>query len=474
MITGFILTGVYTIRTIIGISWYLTWPLRICIRVITQRRKNRTAIIPTTIQDDNVELGTPLEDLRPNYYATVSRGIRRHRNRLLLPGGLLIIAILINTCDSCSNFAMMSTSTTDCIYSHEQQRTCQVRINTRLAISPVGQGSCLHITDSRSQTLGTITIQTQSIVLRCQKELLYHIPRASVKCDSSHECCNILQGHECTYNSCSDFGINDTIKAFGSISNTLGWSSCTPVLPGCFWPQTHDCQSSRITIINPTGQTYSVYTCPEWVYAVKLKVGFHLGANVTTDTISFFAGKSASVHKVNFSLISASVPPIPALEECIISNGFKTALTPCNIRGELSTKHVGEIQCNTGMDATHVSNNCIGGFDLVQAQIDDNGIRCNSNLMDPELILQTNQLPLKLETGVLLPSDDSVNYEVSSSAILEIQMEGCYSCKGGSTLFIHAETDGASTTATIECQEVAYFTSIHITSVPTTLQLIMK
>lgn len=402
-IAGFILTGIYIFRTMISISWYLSWPLRFCVRKITQRRKTRISIIPTTVQEDDIEARVPLGNREPSSYATVTRGIRRHRNRLLLPGGILIIGILLPFSEQCSNFAMMSALSSDCTYSHEIQRSCRVRLNTRLAISPVGQDSCFHITDSRSETLGAIIVQTESIVLRCKKEILYHIPRAKTKCDSSRICFNILQGHECTYNSCADFGVNDTIKACNHTRSSLGWSSCVPVYPSCFWPQTNDCLFSRITMTNPTGQTYSVYMCPEWVYAVQLKVQFHIANNVTTDAITLYAGKSATVHKVNFSLISATVPPIPTLSECILSNGRKMAMTNCNKRGEMSKNRVGEIQCNSDADALHVNNQCFGSFELVKAQIDDNGIRCNSELIDPELVLQTNQLPLKLETGMLIP-----------------------------------------------------------------------
>jgi hypothetical protein len=158
----------------------------------------------------------------------------------------------------------------------------------------------------------------------------------------------------------------------------------------------------------------------------------------------------------------------------------------CNKRGELTTNRIGEIQCNSIDEAQSVVKRCLGSHDLIKAQVDDNGIRCNSELIDPEK-------PLKLASGVLIPFENSISYEVSGSTILEIQLNtdsliitqetetvqcdvqfikltGCYSCISGANLFIHGQTKEGSTTATLECPTIGFFSPLYITPNVTTFQ----
>jgi hypothetical protein len=344
------------------ISWYLSWPVRCLIRSLKQRSNKST---PNPRHDE--EVGIPLIHLEtpPNPYAPTTSRIRRPRHRSYLMN-LFQLLNLIAITHTCSNFAMLSASTTECDYTREGQRTCWLRINTRLAISPIGQKSCLRLDDSRSGTLGTITIQTQAISVRCKKELLYYIPRASTKCDSSRQCFNILRSHECTYDSCANFNVNSTIAEFGHTTSQLGWSSGFPVLPGCFWPSTHDCHFARSTLINATGQTHTVFSCPEWTYATTLvQVQLHLGGNVTTNAVTLYVGKTATVHEIELSLVSATMPPTPLRDTCVLTNDHRIAITPCNKRGELTTNRIGEIQCNSIEEAQTVDMKCMGSHDLI-------------------------------------------------------------------------------------------------------------
>ncbi|OXA36776.1 envelope glycoprotein [Folsomia candida] len=183
IIAGIILTGIYMVPTTMSISWYVSLPLRLCIRTLIRYRRAKASKIPRTMQDIDEESGTPLIDLPPNPYAPSSRGVRRSKNRLLhlLSIATCIMVPLVALSNACSDYSMMSAASTECQYTHDQERACQIRLNTRLVVSPLGQESCLHIKDSRLETLGTISIKTQSIVLRCKEELLYYVPRPSVK-----------------------------------------------------------------------------------------------------------------------------------------------------------------------------------------------------------------------------------------------------------------------------------------------------
>lgn len=155
------------------------------------------------------------------------------------------------------------------------------------------------------------------------------------------------------------------------------------------------------------------------------------------------------------------------------------ALCPCNQRGEITANRIGEIQCNTESEAQHIARTCLGSLTLVRSQVDANGIRCESRLIDPEAILKAKQLPLKLQTGVLLTTDGAIRYEMTNAALLEVQLDathlriqkvienvvceiqfikisGRFQCIGGATLFLHSETDGDPTTATLECAKASF------------------
>ncbi|OXA36775.1 envelope glycoprotein [Folsomia candida] len=102
------------------------------------------------------------------------------------------------------------------------------------------------------------------------------------------------------------------------------------------------------------------------------------------------------------------------------------ALCPCNQRGEITANRIGEIQCNTESEAQHIARTCLGSLTLVRSQVDANGIRCESRLIDPEAILKAKQLPLKLQTGVLLTTDGAIRYEMTNAALLEVQLDATH------------------------------------------------
>jgi len=110
-----------------------------------------------------------------------------------------------------------------------------------------------------------------------------------------------------------------------------------------------------------------------------------LGNNITTDIVTLYPGKTANVNQVELSMISASLPPTPTLDECIVTDNHRVAITPCNKRGEVMMNRIGEIQCNSIEEAQGVSRTCLSSDELVSTQIDDNGNRCHLQMMNPEL-----------------------------------------------------------------------------------------
>jgi hypothetical protein len=107
---GLIILCTQVLRTAKNISWYLSWPVRCLIRSLKRRSPKST---PKSRNDE--EAGIPLIhlDTPPNPYAPTTSRIRRPRHRSYLMN-LFQLLNLIAITQTCSNFAMLSASTTEC------------------------------------------------------------------------------------------------------------------------------------------------------------------------------------------------------------------------------------------------------------------------------------------------------------------------------------------------------------------------
>lgn len=233
--------------------------------------------------------------------------------------------------------------------------------------------------------------KTKSMSIACQKRLLYYVPRARVNCQSHAQCYSLYTSSDCHGDKCGDFQVNDTIKALESTREHLGWSSCAAYrIPSCTWWLTRDCIFSRSAFVNPTEETYEVFNCSEWNYAVNLEIIIHANGNGTTASITVHSGPKIPIFGITVELISASIPPAPILNQCFIRRLNQIAISPCNDREELGEGRLGEIQCNTEAEAATLKTSCKAKQSLINTQIDSTGIKCSSELIDPQLLL-TNQ-----------------------------------------------------------------------------------
>lgn len=158
---------------------------------------------------------------------------------------------------------------------------------------------------------------------------------------------------------------------------------------------------------------------------------------------------------------------------------------------------IGELQCDSVEAASTITPNCSGTQGLVTFIPDSEGVRCSSALIDPEMIIQTQPLPLKIENGVLTAVGDSVEFDTTSSALLELQItsrnltltaaiqqgtcsasflkiEGCYSCLGGAVVFMEASTSSSTeVTGTLECPKGQLFSQFQISNQTSVHKLIV-
>jgi len=399
---------------------------------------------------------------------------------------------------SCSDFSGLTVSNRECITT-AGTTNCSVQINTRLEVSPVNQESCFHITDSNSRLLGSISIKTKSLTLRCMKEELYFAPQPVVRCFSHNVCYNLYASSDCHGNKCIKFGANDTIKAFKEYMDTYGYSLCETISNNhCWLLATKDCSYGRVSFTNPSGLAYPVFRCPEWRYAVTLEVTTHLGKQKMTNTTTLYPGKTTLIEGIKFSLISATLPVTPVLNDCILQHGRQYSVVPCNDRDEYVSNRLGELKCPTMASARKLSPACMGSVQLVRTEVDSFSIKCFSQLIDPQKLLNNNKLPMQLSGGIMLPHDDTIVYESSINSILEIQLstsnnihiikemeltrcqaefvklEGTYASITGASLTIKAKSDSSNCLATFECLNSSIHSAVDLTDKWKDYQLIVK
>lgn len=147
--------------------------------------------------------------------------------------------------------------------------------------------------------------------------------------------------------------------------------------------------------------------------------------------------------------------------------------------------------------AAILSTNCSATQGLVSFIPDSEGVRCTSSLVDPEAVLRVQTLPIKVENGMLTSADNSLEFDTTSSALLEVQItsknltltaaiqqgsctaafmkiEGCYSCLGGAVIFLEASTTSETeVTGTLECPRGKLYSQFQVTNHTTVHKLLV-
>jgi len=63
-----------------------------------------------------------------------------------------------------------------------------------------------------------------------------------------------------------------------------------------------------------------------------------------------------------------------------------------------------------------------GFISPIRSALDTTGIKCSSDLVDPELLLLHNALPLKLDNGIITVKNGTIIFNSSHSSLLELQL----------------------------------------------------
>jgi len=424
-------------------------------------------------EEQRTQLIEVIED-KPRYVRAPTRGSSK---RLFNFTALSIICCLsIMETNSCSEFTSFSVSAPSCIYSEDGTDTCSMTYSTRLSVSPIGQTSCLLVSDPTNKPLGSLTFQTNSVTLLCKKNSLYYIPsEVKVESESTHRC---RHSGDCWNEHCENFSTNSSLENWTKSKSKLGWSKCSRSCGcagcGCFLCAP-SCLYYRVFYHNPSKGYAEVFDCPQWAFEVSLKVSTSLLNHTQTEQIKLIPGKRLNTMGFDISLVSVSIPPTPMLNKCFIkfSDG-SIRMTECNRRGEYSVGKVGEIQCPTDIDARDLSTNCIGSQGLFVATPQDFSVIVETNTIDPFKVsvgvpLSTEGLSIYSEFGLLYADVKELgmfemqlnfqNYKLIAKSDKNmcyakfIEVVGCYSCLSGSTVTLEVNTNFGSAKGFINCPD---------------------
>jgi hypothetical protein len=337
--------------------------------------------------------------------------------------GLAIIIALIGTTTACSEFTSFSVQSDACVNSEGSIQECTMSTSQRLLIAPVGQTSCDLLKDLNGNHVGSLNFLTKSIDLVCDSDHQYYIfkPEAFDKgifrCDGAEYC---------DVDFCRKFTKDTMLAEWESTKGKLCESSCiwTPSTgQGCAWR--NGCGTHRICIKPANNDIARVFKCERFVYEVSFEFIQNSLTNSTTKTIILRSNQPYQDDNFKISLVSATLPTVPALSECFIQGAGYTFMAQCSPKASPQKGLIGEVQCQKKEWATEWTQDCLRSDGLVSTK---------SNLASGNLYTSfLNWEPMKVETGLprrigdvlLTASRDqkTIRAEYTSSALFELQLD---------------------------------------------------
>ncbi|QDF82061.1 glycoprotein [Dar es Salaam virus TZ-189] len=420
--------------------------------------------------DENVEKG--IEENPVFVQPIATRRKPKAKSSVMFVG----IISLLGCANACSDYTSVTLSKSDCTIINGKQ-SCNLNHVLRASVAPVGQETCMLVRDPFSKPIGTLVLTTNSIDLKCNKNTLYHVPKAEHNCVSSSQCYGQPGGLCWGDDSCKNFHSDMNPPGVIVPENSLNWGGCSRTgqssIFGCFY-STSPCLFWKKLLINPSKETFEVFDCPSWRYHVDIEYKLNLGSSIKTGKIELSPGSKISKEGVKWSLNSITSPPQPILNKCIISNQKESALVECSRQGELTLGKIGEIQC-PDPESAKTMKRCFSDPRIIDLQVTDRTHSCYANLVNPNSLLSKNALPFMSEGLEIIDRDNSILAELSGTSSMEIQiessnlqltssydkvncfakfesLEGCYSCLAGAKLNLQAYTDAGETAGEVSCK----------------------
>nr|BEK62748.1 MAG: glycoprotein [Anopheles phasivirus 1] len=382
----------------------------------------------------------------------------------------IIFLMILTPALSCENSAGVSTNQTNCETNQNGQVKCKISTIVDLALSSLGEDSCLSLKDQNNILVEVIKIRTLGIKQVCLKDVQYYTIDPNFKfinlfrCRSAGTCVDDIC-EKASDKSWTTLPYEDETKAGikGCLRVTGFWGK------GCFYAG-QACNFYKAELTNHNKVTYEVSKCTEWVWEVTVEISIKKGDEEMKQERKLSTSIPSTSDIGILQLETIRAPTVPALGRCLVKKLTaepRSALVDCTDRGTRSPGIVGEIQCSTPMLAEQASKACLlSSLSHTVIPQDDNLVFINkfvnvSNLWESNVLPRTigDSVISEVKSGdVMLHYSGSAsynirikmsNYQVSfdySKATCEAHfrsLKGCSNCGSGALIILEVILKGA-------------------------------
>ncbi len=420
----------------------------------------------------------------------IERASVRNFNRLTLKRELYVTIIFCTTIlysigmsGACSVTTTLTAKEEMCMASANNTLICKFRDTTRIALTPMGQTSCLLLTDAKGAPIGTIHMAVTYVRLICEKKTEFFSRSFEMKHKAVKRC---PTAGSCVGEKCAAIKSDTMVTELeGEANKSPGYTFCSEssscISSGCFFC-TSACLFWRIYAVPTSDTVFEVFSCTAWRYSVQMAISIETQAEKETHSLEFNPGIRQTWKELRMTVVSVTSPPAPILNSLFVTDRKHTAaFTTASTAGTPIVASYGDLQCSTRDHATAF--NCYFPIQQCTCQARDEqvGCQCSGNSWEALIHRPFYQLPMSTQGINLFPDGDSVEATYNDIANLEMQLSfdglrlvtkisnnkceiipisfsGCYNCPTASKLIFKCLTSFGEALAHVRCGDASFST----------------
>ncbi len=423
----------------------------------------------------------------------VRRETRRKKKRVYIPrqnipmSTSVTVAVTITAVfaciiqvQSCAEITILTGKESQCSLNQNGKMECVITDASRIALAPQGQEACLLIQNHGTEPLGTLSVDIQKILMKCQKKNLYYTRSFNMKVESSKRCSD---AGSCSGKKCADVNVNSKLEELdGDPNDHPGFTFCADSCGcwgcGCFYCNAA-CLFYRTFAVPKTPFVYEVFECPSWEFSIRVHMKLELNGKTKERRMELKPGMTKRWNNMKLMLISSTTPPMPMLGYQFLTDGMRTAMLKAAPSGQPVSGLVGELQCASLDHAKDFD--CYFQPDMCTCLPQGNRVSCVCNELTLEDFFNKEEyvLPLKSSGATIFTYDRQVYAEFQAFTALELQVSleglkistkvdknrcsitpkgfsGCYSCITGARLEFTCKTNFGRTVAQVMCGDTGF------------------
>lgn len=418
-------------------------------------------------------------------------------------GAMLMSVVLICTISkttACIEYSTLTAGADSCtteLVDGHQVETCQHFESTRMSFAPLGADSCLTMTDSKGDAVGSFIVTAKDIGIYCEKTFKYFTRSYLWNTWSVHRCNG---AGNCNGDSCAAIGVNDALPdAPTHINEASGNAHCASSC-GCVTCNgcglcSPSCRYHKNYLVGTEPEIWEVFECPTWHYELELDIRMVTVTGTKTQQISLRPGEQQTVLGFTISLIGIVRPEMPILGKSILCSTVSCFMSEASPAGQIVEGQLGDIQCPTQENAQSMRG-CLFSRQACRCEEKNyvSSCICPSITMS-KLVHDHNRLPLMTNSITIARHNDRIRAGVTSDHSMELQVDtsqvslrkstdkntctltvsafgGCYSCVTGAQMDFICRTDFGDAIGIVTCPSTTLSIKCHTEAV--TQRILMK